>query len=128
MSGDGVGYIPPDLSGYMTTDSANVTIAQMTADIQAAKNAVKALPNVTAAGQILLSALAGPRKHTLACVGAVAGDRLYITPVATMPAGYMLGDVFCPANDSIEVSVYLPTVALLTNYSIALKVTALRPV
>jgi len=84
------------------------------------------LPNITLAGQILVGVLAGPRKHTVACTGAQAGDVLVLTPVASMPAGYMQGDACCLVAGQIEVTLYAPAVTLLANYSVAFKVTAIR--
>jgi hypothetical protein len=43
-----------------------------------------------------------------------------------MPTGYMLGDARCAVAGQIEVSVYLPAVTLLANYSIPVKITAVR--
>jgi hypothetical protein len=84
------------------------------------------LPNVTATGTIVLGAVSGPKKHVLACVGAKLGDRLLMTPVDTMPAGYMLGDIRCNAADQVEITVQIP--AVVATYSIPIAVTALRPV
>lgn len=118
----------PDLSAYMTVAEANTAIAAMNTEIAKAKSEVAALPNITLSGSILLSALAGPKKHVVACVGALPGDRFgQLVPVASMPAGYMLGDIACLVADQVEVTVYLPSVTLLTNYSISVRVTALRP-
>ena len=85
-----------------------------------------ALPSVTLAGSIAVGVLAGPRSQTLACTGAIVGDVLVMTPVNAMPAGYMLGDIRCATAGTVEVTLYAPTVTLLANYSIPIKVTAIR--
>lgn len=85
-----------------------------------------ALPNITLTGSIAIGVLAGPRSQTLACPGAVVGDILIINPVNAMPAGYMLGDVRCATANQVEVTLYTPAVALLANYSIPVRVTAIR--
>lgn len=85
-----------------------------------------ALPNVTLAGTIAIGVLAGPRSQTLACGGALVGDVLVMTPVGAMPAGYMLGDARCAVAGQVEITLYTPAVALLANYSIPIKVTAIR--
>jgi len=85
-----------------------------------------ALPSVTLAGSIAVGVLAGPRSQTLACVGAVVGDVLVMTPMNAMPAGYMLGDIRCATAGTVEVTLYAPAVTLLASYSIPIKVTAIR--
>lgn len=81
---------------------------------------------MTLTGTILVSALAGPRSQTLACSGAIVGDVLVMTPVNAMPTGYLLGDIRCGTAGQIEVTLYTPSVTLLANYSIQVKVTAIR--
>lgn len=85
-----------------------------------------ALPNVTLTGTIAIGVLAGPRSQTLACAGAVVGDILVMNPVNAMPAGYMLGDIRCATAGQVEVTLYTPAVTLLANYSIPIRVTAIR--
>ena len=84
------------------------------------------LPDITIAGTIAVGVLAGPRLHTIACSGALTTDAFVLTPAATMPVGYMLGDARCKTAGQLEVTLYLPAVALLASYSIPVKVTAVR--
>ncbi len=92
----------------------------------AGPSAKVSLPDITISGTIAVGLLAGPKTHTIACAGALVTDSFVLTPAGTMPTGYMLGDVRCKSAGQLEVSLYLPQVALLANYSIPVKVTAIR--
>jgi hypothetical protein len=124
---------PAGKSAYEVAKAAGFTgtEAQWLASLKGDKgdagpSAKVSLPNVTLAGTIALGVLAGPRKHTVDCAGALAGDVLTLTPAASMPAGYMLGDAVCLVKDRLEVTLYTPQVTLLANYSITVRVTAIR--
>jgi hypothetical protein len=70
--------------------------------------------------------VAGVRKLTLPCAGALVGDRLGIYPTAGTPTGYLIGDACCTTAGQVTVTLQAPVLALLATYSIVCKVIAFR--
>lgn len=112
---------PQGIPGKDGKDGLNSTVPGPTGP-----SAKVSLPDITISGTIAVGLLAGPKTHTISCAGAQVTDSFVLTPAGTMPTGYMLGDVRCKSAGQLEVSLYLPQVALLANYSIPVKVTAIR--
>jgi len=86
------------------------------------------LSNVTltqSAPLVLLGA--GVRKATITGVtGLLAGDRVVLTPTASTPTGYAIGDCVATANGTLEVSFTAPALAIGASFSIPCKVTVFR--
>lgn len=83
------------------------------------------LPDITLQDGGLI-AVAGVRRKTYACAGAVVGDRLSAFATAGTPAGYVIGDACCTTAGQITVSFSGPALVVLTNNQIPLKVVAFR--
>lgn len=83
------------------------------------------LNDVTLSQTASIAIALGPRTVTVS-TNCATGDRLLLTPVNAMPAGYMLGDARCVSNGSMAVSLYAPLLAIGASYSIAVKVTVFR--
>lgn len=57
----------------------------------------------------------------------LVGDRLIMVPgTASIPAGYMLGDISCPSNGAVSVKLFTPALGLGVSYSFTVKVIAFR--
>lgn len=114
-----VSYSPPDLSGYMTVAAANSTISQLSS------HDAQFLNDVTLTQTATIAISVGPRQLTVA-TNCQVGDRMFMSPVTTLPAGYMLGDIYCTTAGSAIATVYAPALAIGAGYSIAVHVTAFR--
>lgn len=83
------------------------------------------LNDVTLTQTAIIAITLGPRTLTVS-TNCQVGDRMFMTPAAAMPAGYMLGDIVCTANGTAQATLYAPALAIGASYSISVKVTAFR--
>jgi hypothetical protein len=117
---------PPDLSGYMPRADAEVTIAGFNTRITALETrAAVFLDNITLAQSATLAISAGPRTLTVPC-NCLPGDRMFVTPAAPLPSGYMLGDISCVEAGKAVVTLFAPLLAVGASYSITARVTGFR--
>lgn len=85
------------------------------------------LGNVSVAQTASIAILSGVRKVTVTGVtGLLTGDRILLTPAASTPVGYAIGDAVATANGIMEVTVNGPALALGASYSITCKTTVFR--
>lgn len=132
---DSVGYIPPDLSGYMTVASANQTIADMNSRISADEakisnleamigngRAIAFVGNVTVSETTLLSLALGMKRMNIALQGVSATDRLFFTPNALATTGCEAVNVYASAANQVTVSYFTPALGLGATYSIPISV------
>lgn len=83
------------------------------------------LTDVTLSQTAVVAIALGPRTITVS-TNCQVGDRMFMSPAAAMPAGYMLGDIFCSATGTAQATLYAPLLAIGASYSITVKVTAFR--
>lgn len=69
---------------------------------------------------------AGARSLSVACPGALVGDAVFVAATGAVPDGYAVGAAQCLAADTIRVSVVHPALVLGANFTIPLRVFALR--
>jgi len=84
------------------------------------------LGNVTITYSAVLAVGAGARSIEATCTGARIGDAIFVAPTASVPDGYAVGAGQCLVADKIRVSVVHPALVLGANFSIPLRVFALR--
>ncbi len=116
-------YSPPlDPSTLMMKADADVSIAALkAADAQF-------LTNVTLAQAALLAVqTAGFRQFTVA-TNCKAGDRMFMSPAAPLPAGYALGDITSVKDGEAVCNLFTPSLAIGASYSIVARVIAFRQV
>jgi hypothetical protein len=132
---DSVGYIPPDLSGYMTVASANQTIADMNARISADDAAIAALQasvgamrglqfigNVVVTDTALVSLALGMKRKDLPLTGVVATDKLFFTPNGVPTTGCEPVNVYASAANTVTVSYFTPALGIGATFSIPVSV------
>jgi hypothetical protein len=125
--GAGVAYPPVDISTMMSRAEAETTINGFETRIAALEGGrALALTNVTLAQTSLLSLqTAGVREFTVS-TNCQVGDRMFMSPAAVLPAGYMLGDIVCTAAGTAVAKLYLPALGIGVSYNITARVTAFR--
>lgn len=64
---------------------------------------------------------AGVRKANLTISGVTPGNNYLLFPTAATPAGFVLGDVVCTANNTLQVSFTGPLIAIGQNISITFR-------
>lgn len=115
-----------------TADNAAATAGTANTTANTARTIAEArairfdLPNATVTYSVTLALGAGARSIEANCTGARAGDAIFVSPVNAVPDGYGVGAAQCLANDKIRVSIVHPALALGANFSIPLRVFALR--
>lgn len=119
-----IGTVTPLAAGSTPTVTNSGTSSAAVLNFGLPRSALY-LTDVTLAQSTLIALNAGPRTLSVA-TNCVVGDRLVMHPVAAMPQGYMLGDMFCSANGTAQATLYAPLLAIGANYSIAVRVTAFR--
>lgn len=106
------------------------TAAVSTADAAQTAVAAKAtrfdLGGVTILYTAALILGAGARSIEVNCAGAQVGDAIFVAPTGAIPDGYAVGAAQCLVAGKIRVSVVHPALALGANFSIPLRVFALR--
>lgn len=112
-------------SAAATAGTANTT-ANTARTIAEARAIRFDLPNATVTYAAGLAIGAGARSLEANCVGARVGDAIFVSPTAAVPDGYGVGAAQCLAADKIRVSVVHPALALGANFTIPMKVFALR--
>lgn len=95
-----------------------------------------ALPNITVGETASIALLAGIRKVVVACAGALVGDRIAVFPMTYQinggastpgtPPGYAIADACVTTAGNVTVTITIPAIVLLGNYSIVCKVVAFR--
>lgn len=83
------------------------------------------LNDVTLAQTAVVAIALGPRKLTVS-TNCQVGDRMFMSPSASIPAGYQLGDIYCVSNGTAEATLYAPLLGIGASYSIIVRVTAFR--
>ena len=84
------------------------------------------LANVTIAQTATVAIPLGPRLVTVPLSGCLAGERILLTPLAALPAGYGILDASCFTAGVLSVNVYGPALIIGGAYSIAAKTTVFR--
>lgn len=69
-----------------------------------------------------LALLGGVRKVTVIVAGVVPGANYLLFPTAATPAGYAIADVVCLTAGQLQVTITAPALALLTTYTIPVRV------
>lgn len=86
--------------------------------------------NVVVAQGLLSVLAAGARTYTLnvaAGLGVKAGDPIFVSPKAAVPAGYIVGAASAPAANQLQVQILNPLLNIGASASILLSVYTLRP-
>lgn len=121
-----VSYPPVDVSTLMMKADAELTISGFETRIAALeKKGPHYLNDITLTQSALIAINAGPRTLTVTC-NCLPGDRMFMTPTAPVPPGYMLGDISCTEAGKAVVTLFAPLLAVGGNYTIQAKVTAFR--
>jgi len=127
-----------DANDTATTQSLN-TISTTTGSLAGRVSAVEAnklnrilLPDWTVeiAKTTQAALLAGNRTYTLnlaATLGVKAGDPIFVSPKAAVPAGYLVGAASAPVANQLQVQISNPLIAVGGSMSIVLSVYTLRP-
>lgn len=121
------------LTGRVTAEEGlTTTFAQQIAALDANKLNRVALPDwtVVIANGLTVALAAGNRTYTLslaASLGIKAGDPIFVSPKAAVPAGYLVGAASAPANNQLQVQIGNPLIAIGGSMSIVLSVFTLRP-
>lgn len=113
-----------------TTADTKATTAVSTADAAQTAVAAKATRFDLGGVTILYTAAvilgAGARSIEVNCTGAQVGDAIFVAPTGAIPDGYAVGAAQTAVAGKIRVSVVHPALALGANFSIPLRVFALR--
>ena len=105
--------------------AAGATGAQGPAGI-AGPSGATFLGNVTIAQTAVVALPLGPRTVTASLTGCIAGERILVTPLAALPAGYGILDASCFSAGVLTVNIYGPALIIGGNYSISAKITVFR--
>lgn len=116
-----VSYPPPDMSGFMTTTSAEATIADLNAKIAAIRG-LQLIGNVTVAESTLLSLALGMKRMALPLAGVTTADRLLFVPTAVPTTGCEAVNVYASAANQVTVAYFTPALGLGATYSIPIAV------
>lgn len=84
------------------------------------------LGNITVSQSATLAISAGARIVEVDAPGALATDSLVATPVADVPAGYIIHKVWSTTNNKVKVQLTAPLLAIGASYSITMRLVALR--
>lgn len=121
------------LDGNDTAAQASLTLlTNKVAALDANKLNRVLLPdwNVVVAQGLLSILAAGARTYTLnvaAGLGVKAGDPIFVSPKAAVPAGYIVGAASAPAANQLQVQILNPLLNIGASASILLSVYTLRP-
>lgn len=86
--------------------------------------------NVVIAQGLALALAAGNRTYTLtlaASFGVKAGAPIFATPKGAVPAGYLVGAASAPADNTLNIQIGNPLIAIGGSMSLLLSVFTLRP-
>jgi hypothetical protein len=81
---------------------------------------------VTISETMALAVGASVRKVPVSCKGLVAGAPVTVFLAASMPTGFGISGAVCVANDTVEVSVTCPALALGAKYNVSARVLVAR--
>lgn len=133
---------PPELVGIMVAIPAKdgkprlamlpKSLFATGADMATVKTALFGKPDWFDLGSVTLNEKTtvargnGVSSLELACPSALVGDRLLVTPVGKLPAGYMIGTSTCQAVGTIQIPIFHPAQDAETEFTIPCRVTAFR--
>lgn len=106
--------------------TAAATAASTAATAASAKATRVDLGAVTLSYTAALILGAGARSIEVTCTGAKLNDALFVVSTSAIPDGYAVGAAQCLVVDKVRVSVVHPALALGANFTIPLRVFALR--
>lgn len=84
------------------------------------------LGQITIARTATLALSVGVRAQTFAVPGVQKDERILLSPLAPVPAGYLVGQPTATAADTVSVPVYEPAMILNASYSFKARVLAIR--
>lgn len=87
---------------------------------------VVSLPSITLTQTATVAISSGVRKITAPCVGLNAGDRILLTPTTAPASGYAIAQAICTTDDTMDIWLTAPSLAIGASYSITCKVTVFR--
>lgn len=78
--------------------------------------------NITVAQTAIVAISAGIRSLSFAITGVKTGDALSIVPTGPLPAGYAIHNIVATANNTVQVTLTAPLLAIGASYSIPCRV------
>jgi len=116
-----------DLTGLptITTYTAGTGISIASGVISTSGMTAVTLPTVNVTETATVAIALGWRNVTVTCAGVLAGDRIQINPTSA-PTGYAIGQAVATANNTLQVQVYAPLLAIGASYTIQCKILAFR--
>jgi len=116
-----------DLTGLptITTYTAGTGISIASGVISTSGMTAVTLPTVNVTETAVVAIALGWRNVTVTCAGVLAGDRIQINPTSA-PTGYAIGQAVATANNTLQVQVYAPLLAIGSSYTIQCKILAFR--
>lgn len=87
----------------------------------AAANPAQLIGTATLTENAAIVIAAGVRKANITVTGVTPGNNYLLFPTAATPSGFVLGDVVCTANNTLQVSFTGPLIAIGQNMSIAFR-------
>lgn len=125
MSSD-ISYPSPDLSGYMTTASAETTIATMNATITSdaaritaleAKKGLVQIGTATLGETALISLSLGVKRYTVNIAGVTTGDRI-MAALSGVPTNGTIQDAYASAAGVVSIGVLVPAIGIGATISV----------